>query len=473
MSNATTRKTTSQPKVVVPGAQRSYNEIVEYLDSHWSSTPAQDLRVIKELDKALDFPSKKLKTIGVAGTNGKGLTINFASLLLRQEGLKVGTFYSPRILTYNEQLSINNESVSNKIFTEIANEVISVCEMHTISASSYEILAMIALLYFKQSEIDVALLEMRDGSTDPFVICNPNIFAITRVTDDVIPSHTKPVPDIIKDLLANVPAGGFVVSADQSKANLQLMLEETKRRNSTWSMPIRKLATLTYPFEQLHGRCAALAERIGEIFVDHFANKNALVIENSLLAKQKGQRGRPTLEAKRHAELNPKRTIEQFWKEVVTNLPGHFQLLDKEKPSILLDNARNIDALKNLLLGIRLLHYQRPLKGLAFIFGCDKNQMDNGEFLRLLRYFTKKNSANVIFCPISPVISGVHEESWNVDQITNDVKSLKIKSRAAQNFHEAFQAAKESVDDRHGLVVITGSQSIIAQYWLDKGLKKL
>src|SRR5262249_25208507 len=150
-----------------------------------------------------------------------------------------------------------------------------------------------------------------------------------------------------------------------------------------------------------------------QIFIDNFANKNTLILENSLLAKQKGQRGRPTLEAKRKKTENPKKTLEQFWKDEVSDLAGRFQILDKEKPTILLDNARNIDALKNLLLGVRLLHYQRPLKGLIFIFGCDSKQMDIEEFLRLLRYFSKKNSCQVIFCPIEGKVPGMKEESWD------------------------------------------------------------
>ena len=48
------------------------------------------------------------------------------------------------------------------------------------------------------------------------------------------------------------------------------------------------------------------------------------------------------LEAKRQSELNPKKTVEQFWKENTNELPARFQLLDKEKPSILLDNASNL-----------------------------------------------------------------------------------------------------------------------------------
>jgi folylpolyglutamate synthase/dihydrofolate synthase len=472
MSNST-RKTINQPKIVVPGVQRNYNEVVEYLDSHWSISTNTDLHTMKALDKALGTPSKDIPAIIIAGTNGKGLTINYATILLQKEGLQVGAFYSPRILTYNEQFSYNNESISNKTFTELANDIINTAEANAIKASSREILAAMAFMYFKQNNADVTLLEVSDSAYDPFMLCDPKIVAITRITDEGKPSQPKSSENIIKELLSLIKPETHVVSADQSKANLQIMLEEAERLGGTWAMPIRKLASLAYPFEQLHGRCAALAERTCQIFVEKFANKNALAIENSLLAKQKGQRGRPTLEAKRQAELNPKKTVDQFWKEVNTTLPAHFQILDKEKPTILLDNASDIDALKNLLLGIRLLHYQRPLKGITFVFGCDKNQMNPEEFLRVLRYFTKKNSAQVMLCPISNAIPGLTEESWDVEQITNDIKSLKIKARSTSTFQEAFEAAKQSVDERHGLVVITGSQSVIAQYWRYKGMKKL
>lgn len=472
MVNAT-RKTTSSGKQIVPGIQRNYNEIVEYLDAHWSTRTEKDLNTIQALDKALNNPSKDTKAVLVGGTNGKGLTINFSTVLLKEEGFRVGAFYSPHILTYNEYLAIDNEIISNKAFTELANEVINTAEAHEIKATTIEILSMMALVYFRSQKVDVALLEMRKRSAyNPFAICKPKIMAITRITDDMIPTQTTPVETLIKELLKSVKSETHVVSADQSKANLQVMFEETKKYGGTWAMPIRKLAPLTYPFEQLHGRCAALAERIAQIYVDHFSRTTA-VTDSSLLAKQKGQRGRPTLEAKRQAELNPKKTLDQFWKEVTAQLPAHFQMLDKEKPSILLDNARNIDALKNLLLGIRLMHYQRPLKGLAFVFGCDKNLINTEEFLKLLRYFSKKNSAHIIFCPISHSVPGVFEESWNVEQITNDVKSLKIKAKSAANFNEAFEMAKQSVDERHGLVVISGSQSIIAEYWRNKGMKKL
>lgn len=469
-------KQTIPQKGVVPSSQKNYNEIIEFLDARWPvKRTDKELVAVKALDKALGYPSKSSSIALVGGTNGKSLTINFAATLLKEEGLKIGTFYSPHVLTYNERFALNNEFISNKVFTEIANEVINAAELNNIKADASDILGMMALLYFKQQAVDIALMEMAEGSSvDPLFICAPKIIAITRITEDeASPLSQETAHAMIRQMLQVVKPQTHVVSADQSKANLQVMLEQTKQNGGVWSMPIRKLAQLSYPFEQLHGRCAALAERICQIYVDQFATKETIVLQNSLLAKQEGKRGRPTLERKQRERENPRKTIDQFWKDILVTLPAHFQVLDKEKPTILLDNASNIDALKNLLLGVRLLHYQRPLKGLTFIFGCDKTKINVEEFLRLLRYFSKKNSANIIFCPIEATIPGIHTQSWDVDQITNDVKSMKIKARSAKNFEEAFDTAKKSVDERHGLVVISGSQEIIAQYWNSKGIKKL
>ncbi|MGE0009195.1 MAG: hypothetical protein AB7F19_01525 [Candidatus Babeliales bacterium] len=456
------------------GSQRSYNDVVEFLNANWSAERTdKKLTTIKQLDKALGYPSKATNAILVAGTNGKSLTINFATQLLKEEGLSVGALYAPHILTYNERFAVDGQSIANKQFTDIANEVISAAHINNIAADTQDMLVAIALLYFKEQKVDVAFLEVAANSVcDPVNICAPKVLAITRITDDQIDLQDLSVAAWIDRLTEMVQPGTWVASADQSKLNLQVVLKNVSERGGQWGMPIRKLAPLGYPFEQLHGRCAALAERICQLYIDNYVTNDSIIVSDSLLAKEKGRRGRPTLEAKRQAELNPKKTIDQYWRDVVSTLPGRFQILSKEKPTILLDNACNIDALKNLFLGIRLLHYQRPLKGITFILACDKDSMHTEEFLRALRYFAKKNTTNVVFCPLENQIAGVHENSWDVEQITNDVKTLKIKARSAKSFDDAFEMAKKSVDERQGLVVITGSKSIIAQFWHHKGIKK-
>lgn len=471
----TRRQTVSTSKNVIQGKQRNYNDVIEYLDKHWSSKyQAKNLDRMKQLDLACGTPSQKINTILVAGTNGKSLTIHLTAKLLKTEGLKVGSFYSPHILTYNERLAINHETVSNKVFAEIGNEVINIAEQLGFEPHSSEALTMMALLYFVNQGIDVAVLEVSEGGAyNPANICTAKVATITRVTARDVLTTDEQLQALISDMMGIVKQGTWIVSGDQSKAHLQCMQELTAAQGGNWAMPIRKLAPLSYPFEQLHGRCAALAERLAQMFIEHFYNQNVTITADSLLSKQKGLRGRPTLEAKRQSELHPKKTLDQFWKEELNELPGRFQLLDKEKPSILLDTASNIDAFKNILLGVRLLHYQRPLKGLTIIISAAKDTLHNEEFLKLIRYFFKKTSGQLLICPLEPSLEGVGEnDSWDIEKVTNDVKSMKVKARSCKNFEEAFDIAKKSVDERYGLIVITGSHSVVNNYWRHKGIKK-
>ena len=131
------------------------------------------------------------------------------------------------------------------------------------------------------------------------------------------------------------------------------MEDTTKERGAQFAMPVRKLATLPYPFEQLHGRSAALAERLAQLYVEKFVAKDATYMATSLLTKPKGTRGRPPV----NKDAAPRRSLAQFWQNESMDFGGRFQLLPIEKPQLVLDNASNIDAIKNLLLGIRLLQY--------------------------------------------------------------------------------------------------------------------
>jgi len=466
-------KSGSTEGLIIPGPQKSYNEIIEFFDNNWKTNLGDTtLMVMKQLDNAFGNVSQKLNTVLITGTNGKSLTTHFAKRLLFEEGITVGAFSSPHILLYNERFSINKDTISNKLFTELANEVINTAETLNVKANTFELLTIMALVYFKNNNVDIALLEVGTiGSHDATNICTPKIIAITRIIN-----QSKTETDnlkLIHEVLSIVKPNTNVVSADQSKLNLQVMQNITEQIGGEWSMPIRKLAPLQYPFEQLHGRCAALAERIAHLFINSFTDLSENSLTKSLLAKQKGQRGRPTLEAKRESETNPKKTIEQFWKETLSTLSGHFQLLDKEKPTILLDNASNIDAFSNLLLGVRLLHYHRPLKGLTLLLGCNNVELDVPELLKLLRYFFKKTSGQIIVYPVATDTNGVATAPCDVEKTTNAIKTMKIKAKSAKSFDEAFELAQKSVDERHGLVVITGSTSAITEYWKYKGIKKL
>ncbi len=101
--------------------------------------------------------------------------------------------------------------------------------------------------------------------------------------------------------------------------------------------------------------------------------------------------------------------------------------------------------------------------------------MHNEEFLKALRYFFKKTPGQVFICPVdSSVTPGNGEDtSWNIEHVVSDIKSKKMKATAFLSFAQAFEAAKATVDERYGLVVITGSNAVIHEYWKYRGIKKL
>src|SRR5580692_8958346 len=161
MKNVTSQKPLS-PKA--PGKQRSYNEVIEYLEARWTANRTDTtLTGLKQLDKALGSLSQKIPSIVIAGTNGKSLTAHFTARLLREEGLTVGTFYAPHILTYNERFSLNNETISNKTLTDVGNEVINAAEELDVALNSFELLTMMSLVYFKQNNADIAILEINEN----------------------------------------------------------------------------------------------------------------------------------------------------------------------------------------------------------------------------------------------------------------------------------------------------------------------
>ena len=47
------------------------------------------------------------------------------------------------------------------------------------------------------------------------------------------------------------------------------------------------------------------------------------------------------------------------------------------------------------------------------------------------------------------------------------------KAIAEKLVYSAFDIAQKSVDERHGLVVVTGSSAIVNEYWAYKGIKKI
>lgn len=451
-------------------SSKSYNEIVALLGQlkkvESSSQAPQRLKLIDELCAS---PSKDMDIVLVGGTSGRSVTMCFASKLLAEESFKVGACYASSLLTYNERICINGTQISNKDFTKITSKVLDLIEARKIAATEFEVLIIVSLLYFKSEGVQVALISTGiGGKNDCTAAFNPKIMALTKVSGSTTTEDQDEQAD--KDafeIMGAAKSGCWFVSAEQSKIRLQKMRSLAEESGFSWAMPIRKLAPLPYIFEQLFGKYASLAERIAQIYSEEIKQKFSAFLRGNLLATQKGQRGRPTLEAKREAELNPVRTLKSFWADNFELLRGHFELIEKEKPSVLLDSAACNDSFANLFLGLRLLHYRRPLKGLAIIMAL-KPEVDPAECLKQMRYLFKKIQGEVFFVTLPG------QNLQKPHELAQKAREINIRANVSTSLKDAFDAARLIVDERGGLVCITGCKEIVSEYWKNvREIKKL
>lgn len=178
----------------------NYDDALKLLTSEKRFHIDLGLNRIKEVLEKLGNPQKELKFIHVAGTNGKGSVCAILDSVLREAGYKTGLYTSPHIWEYTERIKINGIDIKKEIF---ANYVEKISKMN-IDLTEFEILTVIAFLYFKENNADIVILETGlGGRLDATNVIDKNICSvITHIDLD----HTEILGDT-KEKIAFEKAG--------------------------------------------------------------------------------------------------------------------------------------------------------------------------------------------------------------------------------------------------------------------------
>ena len=169
----------------------------------------------------LENPEQTYPIIHVTGTNGKGSTIAFMRELFVSHGKKVGTFTSPHIVSIHDRICINGEPISDADFIRLADQVKAMeqrlLETHD-QLSFFELLTLIALLYFKEQGVDLVLLEVGIGGLlDTTNVVTGEIAVITSIGLD----HQETLGNSLAEI-AGQKAGIFKSGKSAVIANLAL-----------------------------------------------------------------------------------------------------------------------------------------------------------------------------------------------------------------------------------------------------------
>ena len=174
------------------------------------------------MQRAVDLlgnPEQTYPFIHVTGTNGKGSTIAFMRELFVAHGKTVGTFTSPHIVSIHDRICINGAPVSDADFIRLADQVKTMeqelLETHD-QLSFFELLTLIALLYFKEQGVDLVLLEVGIGGLlDTTNVVTGEIAVITSIGLD----HQETLGDSL-GAIAEQKAGIFKLGKSAVIANL-------------------------------------------------------------------------------------------------------------------------------------------------------------------------------------------------------------------------------------------------------------
>ena len=156
------------------------------------------LEHIRALLRALGQPQLGFRSVLIAGTNGKGSTAATLAAITNAAGIRTGLYTSPHLLRVNERMRVSGagglEEIPDAAFGEVFGRVDTVAASlvangelpHT--PSYFELMTAVAFCWFRQSGVELAVLEVGlGGRLDATNSVEPIVSVITDIGID----HTE------------------------------------------------------------------------------------------------------------------------------------------------------------------------------------------------------------------------------------------------------------------------------------------
>ncbi|MDD5023098.1 MAG: bifunctional folylpolyglutamate synthase/dihydrofolate synthase [Candidatus ainarchaeum sp.] len=382
---------------------------------------------IKKILKRLGNPEKKLKVILVTGTNGKGSVTSYLSSILREAGYKIGSFYSPHILRYNERYKINGKEISDSKLKKYQDIILRLYQKEEYAMTEFEALTAIAYKYFYDEKCDYVVMEVgMGGRLDACNAAHEKIAIITNVELE----HTQWLGKTIEKISyekAGILKKGIGITGADGKA-LEVIEKIAKRRR-------RKLFSIGKNFFIKNIN----ADEKGTGF-DYFGNKMFKNIKLKMLGNYQAENCSLAIKASELLRIN-----EKYIKKGVFNarITGRMEILNR-KPLIVADVAHNPDGTKQLMKNIDIFKYKK----LIIIFGVMKTK----DWKKMLKSINGK-AKEIIF----PKLKYYNSEN------PNRLKKYLKKGKITKNCKEALKIAKKMAK-KEDLILITGSIYFLGEF---------
>jgi len=407
----------------------NYKKALGWLDGFQRFGIKLGLERIEHICEKLGYPQKNYKIIHVGGTNGKGSVCKFLESILRHSGYNVGIYLSPHLQRFSERIVVNNKEISeSEIVSLVENIKPIVEEMKENPPTYFEIVTAMAFQYFKEKNVEFAVVEVGlGGRYDATNIVDPIATIITNVTLEHQNILGKKVEEIAFQKAGIIKNNVPLTTAASGKA-LNVIKKVALEKNS----PVTIIDDNFWEKTQ------------GDVDWQEFLIKGDLkeyIVKTSLAGKHQGENVSLALATIEKLQMNGVYVTDEGITNGVekTTHAGRMEIAGFE-PMILLDGAHNvagINCLKNTL----------------------KEDFVYGKLILVLGILSDKNVKEMlkIITPLADVI--VTTKSHN--ERASDPHKLKemIKEKEAvikDEIPDAIDYAKK-IAKKNDLICITGS----------------
>ncbi|WP_291582757.1 bifunctional folylpolyglutamate synthase/dihydrofolate synthase [Clostridium sp. UBA6640] len=424
----------------------NYDEAIKYIKETAKFGSKYGLDRTEKILELLGNPHKHIKTIHVAGTNGKGSTTAMLTSILMDAGYNVGSYTSPYIEEFEERIQINRTNIPKEelaeVVTEVSKAVSKVVDLGYINPTEFEIITCAGLLYFYKKNIDYAVIEVGlGGRLDSTNVITPILSIISSISLD----HTQILGDTL-DKIAYEKAGIIkekvpVVLFPQEEVAEDVIEKTCKEKNSKLIKVPRDISEyVAVTSNTLEGK---------EIKTQQINLKNEYIdsYELSLLGKHQILNSTVVVYAARElmnlgAKISKDNIINGL-KSV--QWPGRLEIM-KNNPLVVIDGAHNIDGIKKLTESIDLyFKYNKLILILGIL--ADKQVED------MIGTIAPKAERIISVTPHS-------DRAELAEDLKIEIEKLGVSCEAIDSYEEAYKKALSYCND-DDLLLISGSLYMI------------
>ena len=425
--------------------QTEFNEALHWLNSRTSFGIKPGLERMNFMLEQLGHPERRLKTVHVAGTNGKGSTVSFMRHILQEAGYIVGTFTSPYIESFNERISVDGVPISDEDFVEIVNKVkpiVEKCEATEHGApTEFEVLTVIALEYFAKVAVPyISLIETGlGGRLDSTNVITPLVSVITNIGQDHMNILGNTVEEITKEKAGIIKSGFPVVTAVEQPEAEGIIADMAKSKNS-------KLYRLGKEFKSVN----TALQNGNEVFTFQSPFKTIENLEISMKGEHQVKNAATALMAIEY--------LKQYFSFVIdeehirngllkTTWKGRFEKVS-DKPLTFIDGAHNPEGINTLCDAIKRYY---PNKKVHIIFSALKDKP-----LKEMIGKLDKIADKITFTQFEFARCAEAKELFELSSSAN--------KHINENWLEAIDGEKQEIgENEEEILIITGSLYFISE----------